>query len=266
MFGLFKKSITGSDVVRRLLVLRALVSYAHIMPPRYVFESAYPQWSATDKKDFQAQLNQTSQEYCQKLKASGLWDAVTPQERAFFQSTSLSWEPQQHREASWRVEAAVPLLWALTYVHEFPAFDQQTNTSVFNLIPSSSLESLLKECRLRPSKEIEEKRSLAELWHWRSRTRQLIEDGETLPKAIIEKTGLKTYDDIVRQTAQFARKRGDLPKTLDGDFLAKGKAYRELTDEEWAEVRSITVERHFSLNWLGGLAPKNAWDKTPTDT
>ena len=50
------------------------------------------------------------------------------------------------------------------------------------------------------------------------------------------------------------------------DFPAKGKAYRDLTAEEWSELRSITAERHYALNWLCGRAPKNKWDETPTDT
>jgi hypothetical protein len=31
-------------------------------------------------------------------------------------------------------------------------------------------------------------------------------------------------------------------------------------------VKSVAVERHFTLNWLCGYAPGNEWDDTPTGT
>ena len=53
---------------------------------------------------------------------------------------------------------------------------------------------------------------------------------------------------------------------IHDDFPAKGKAYRDLTADEWSEVRSVCAERHYALNWLCGYAPGNDWDHTPTET
>lgn len=78
--------------------------------------------------------------------------------------------------------------------------------------------------------------------------------------------GYKTYDDIVRVAAKRARQDGILSATVDDDFPAFGKAYRSLSADEWSCIRSITMERHFALNWLCGYAPGNNWDETPTDT
>ena len=78
--------------------------------------------------------------------------------------------------------------------------------------------------------------------------------------------GLKSYEDIVRMSAKLAVERGDLPTSLGDDYPIMSKAYRELTNDEWSQVRSVTVERHFALNWLCGYAPGNQWDNTPTDT
>ncbi|HNQ91116.1 MAG TPA: hypothetical protein PKM73_21080 [Verrucomicrobiota bacterium] len=75
-----------------------------------------------------------------------------------------------------------------------------------------------------------------------------------------------SYDDIVRFTAKASGESGTLAEVLDEDFVAKGKPYRDLTATECSEVTSITVERHFALNWLCGRAPGNRWDETPTDT
>lgn len=53
---------------------------------------------------------------------------------------------------------------------------------------------------------------------------------------------------------------------VDRDFAAQGKAYRDLTDDEWSEVQSISIERHLALNWVCGYAPNNRWEETRTDT
>ena len=70
---------------------------------------------------------------------------------------------------------------------------------------------------------------------------------------MILKVGLNTLEDIVRMTAQAAANDGDLLPLIGDDFPARGKAYRDLSADERAEVRSGTVERHFTLNWLCGL-------------
>ena len=122
-------------------------------------------------------------------------------------------------------------------------------------------------CKLRSRKELEAARSTAEVWHWRSRTRQLIEAGRSFdPSPEMSKAGLGSYDAIVRFTANKLKQSGELAQIVDDDFAVGGKAYRDLSKEDWANVTSITAERHFALNWLCGQAPGNRWDETPTDT
>lgn len=58
-----------------------------------------------------------------------------------------------------------------------------------------------------------------------------------------EKNQRKEYEQIVRRTTHSAYADGTLPSIIDGDFAAKGKAYRRLTQREWSEVTSITMER-----------------------
>ena len=47
-------------------------------------------------------------------------------------------------------------------------------------------------------------------------------------------------------------------------YPARGKAYCELTDEEWQEMRSIATERLYGLNWLCKYSAN--WDLVPTGT
>jgi hypothetical protein len=142
----------------------------------------------------------------------------------------------------------------LRFNSDVPPYDEQVNPVDQCAFVSGDAKALVAKARLRPRREIERARELAELWHWRSRTRQL---GES--------KGVESADGIVRLAATAARKRGDFRPIRD-DFPAFGKAYRELTAEQWAEVGSITRERHFALNWLCGYASRNRWDATPTDT
>jgi hypothetical protein len=61
-----------------------------------------------------------------------------------------------------------------------------------------------------------------------------------------------TLHQIVEMATQAALDRGALGSSMEQDFPAKGKAYRDLTDDEFSLVMSIAMERHRALNWLCG--------------
>jgi hypothetical protein len=162
----------------------------------------------------------------------------------------------------WSLESAAVLMWALGLIADFPSFDNQSDPEILKQIPHEDINKFINNSRLLPEGEIERKRSLAELWHWRSRTRQLIVEKRVPPQNL----GFDSFEQIIQQVANEAHKQGDLSEVIGNDFLAKEKSYRDLSDDEWSEVRSITIERHRALNWLCGYAKGNQWDKTPTDT
>jgi hypothetical protein len=115
--------------------------------------------------------------------------------------------------------------------------------------------------------EIDHAREVAEGWRWRSRTRELEEMQHPFPDSPpMRKAGLNSWDDVVRFSAPKAAARGMIPPPIDDDSPLFGKAYRDLSADEWSVARSITMERHFALNWLCGYAPGNRWDETPTET
>ena len=144
-----------------------------------------------------------------------------------------------------------------------PPYDAEADLALLKEGPSAARD-WLRSAALRPKAEINQARDVAELWHWRSRTRELIEKARPLPEGLVA-AGFRSYDDIIKLTVTKAAEDG-VTSVIDDDFSLKGKAYRALTDDEWSKVRSITIERHFALNWLCGLAPKNRWDETPTET
>jgi hypothetical protein len=144
---------------------------------------------------------------------------------------------------------------------KLPAYDTQTiPDQVLPLIDTRDINAFARAALRRPDPEIEEARACAELWHWRSRTRQLVEEGYHQPP---DEPGL---DAIVRDVATQAARDGIVPSPIEGDFPVFGKAYRALSSDEWALARSIAMERHFALNWVSGYSPGNEWDDTPTDT
>jgi len=196
------------------------------------------------------------------MKSNKLWPLMAKEEKEFISSVPPKIKHQQHLNAMWRLESVVALMWALGILKEFPPFDTQSSGELLKQIPFEDPGRFIFSAILLPEEDIEKKRSLAELWHWRSRTRQLVEMKQEIPP----NSPFTSFEHIVQAVATEALKQGDLSQVVDNDFPAKGKAYKNLSDEEWSEVRSIAMERHFALNWVCGYAPGNRWDRTPTDT
>jgi hypothetical protein len=224
-------------------------------------------WSPQERKQFTASSEIKRDEFWNPLRESGLWEGLTPQEQEFATTTMVSMTECQRINASWRTQSAAVLMWALERIEVFPSFDTEVPPESLKLRPGESAHDFLRDATLRPSTEIDRMRDVAELWHWRSRTRELEERGEVFPADdATRRIGIRSFDDVVRKTATLAFAEKTLREIMDDDFVALGKPYRSLTDEEWSSVRSITIERHFALNWLCGYAPGNRWDETPTDT
>lgn len=255
---------SSEDVARRLLILKYVAAYALTAPPLDVLRKSFKNWSEEDQRKFVSDGEVRRDEFWGKLRHLGLWEYLSPTERGLAATTILTMSPQQRVNATWRVEAVQVLMWAVGMIPELPPYDTKASHELLKQIPSQDVPKFLASTRLRKTAEIDDARSDAELWHWRSCTRQLIEEGARLPSEI-QSRGFRSYDDIVRLMAQGLAKEGRI-KTIDEDFPLKGRAYREVNDQEWSEVRSLTMERHFALNWLCGHAPGNDWDKTPTDT
>ncbi len=224
-------------------------------------------WGAGESEKFRQKAEALRDDYWRRLRDAGLWQHLSPREQMHAQSTMETMTQQQQVEASWRIEAAQTLMWALGMLPELPPYDTKATHELLKQIPSSDATAFIRSAKLREQSEIDRARDTVELWHWRSRTREIIERGDAFPAdAKMKAAGFQTYDDIVRFSARNAAQQGTIPPCVNDDFPAKGKAYRDLTGEDWSAVRSITSERHFALNWLCGYAPDNKWDETPTDT
>lgn len=257
----------AQGVACRLLILAFVAGKAIATPPAEVWRREYVNSPDDNRRRFIEEMDDRSRRLCEALKRSGLWEFMTPDETRFAEVSILEMVEDEQIQLSWAVEAVACLLWALNLADRIPPADQEVDPAILKLVPTSELRRFIDGARLRSSEEIDAARDLAELWHWRGRTRECQEAGNSPAEDDqLRRLGIKSYDDIVRSTAKMAKEKGMLEETIDEDFAAQGRAYRDLSIEEWPELLSISMERHRALNWLCGYAPAGDWSRTPSDT
>lgn len=223
------------EVVERALALKAVVAFAQGWPdgerlkqlPRQELEKA----------------NQDSDRFWGLVRERGAYESLSPDERAFAEQRWPNLKDRDLTRFSWRIEAYKVLLWSLHLVEELGPIPGLADPQLVNLKAAEIRQS----ARLRDSGQIAQGRQIAELWHWRSRTRELFPD----------------EDELVEQHARAALERGHLTELAEGDFSVAGIPYAELSEADWHTVRSLTVERHYALSWLCDEVP---WDEVRTDT
>jgi hypothetical protein len=265
LWGLLGKRVENQGppdaptVLRRVFVQSRQIVHGLATPPPDVLARLVEAWSPEERARFSQDLKDRSAPDLIFLKETGLWDDMTTAERAFIRAPAP--KMQEIMNATWLMESAVCLLWALGRVAEMPPYDTQADPELLKVLSSEPFNDQLANAELRQLPSIQQAREFAERWHWRSRTRQLQESDQpiTLP-------GKLTLDEIIRMSAEDTAQEGGFPQPLGGDFPAFGKSYRDLSPDEWSLTTSIATERHRALNWLCGYAPGNRWDKTPTDT
>lgn len=251
----------------RLMVLKCVVGHSLVNPPQAVFRDVFAKWSEDDRAEYDLKSKVDTDANVAAMRKAGLWDYASPAEKEFLQSSGSRMDEYAQVAASWRIECIAMIMWALGLLKDWPKIDKTTDHDLLKVIQLQRISLLSKHPNLRPNKDVSGRRDLIELWHWRVRTRQLIEEGPPFtPDDDMKKAGLNTLDDVVRFSARAAREQGDLPYTLDDDFVFLGKSFRSLSTEEYEMATSVIMERHYALNWLCGLAPGNRWDETPTDT
>jgi hypothetical protein len=175
---------------------------------------------------------------------------------------------------SWQIEAAACIAWALRLLPRLWPNDGQFDGGLDFQSLAAPERGLVQTATLRPMEEIQAAAERIKLWHWRARQLQLERQGYTWPPANatpeqiadLQSKGLNSLDGVVRATARLAKTAGTLDEILDEDLVARGKPFRELTEEDLSELLGIASERHKALNWLCGLAPDNSWEEVPTET
>jgi hypothetical protein len=245
----------------RALILKYQVVIGMTVPPPEMLHQLLGSWSLGDREQLFEQCRQRQAQVAEALREAGLWSLMSADERAFILAPPNQIDGQALRNVSWSMESAECLLWALGYVDRLPPYDAQSDVADLKRLPSHGIVALVRNATLRRADVISKARDVAELWHWRSRTRQLQESGRPvqLPNEL-------TLVEVIRMAAEKAAADGVFEHPIEGDFPVLGRPYAQLTTDEWAEVTSIAMERHKALNWLCAYAPGNRWQETPTDT
>lgn len=170
------------------------------------------------------------------------------------------WTESQVFETVWRFEALLPLLWAIKRIDEMPSWEQPVGAQVMeNAALFQSPQQLLEVSSLRDQDELEQMQHGAEFWHWRLRTEMMRRDGVDPPPG-------DSYQQCIGRAVDHAHKEGIINSIVQGDIGINGTAYANLPQQQWADIASLSIERHYGLNWLTGRAEHNDWDLTRTDT
>jgi len=264
MFEWLKKKNAPPDasaIMGRVIILKNLFVKGVATVPHEYLATCKERWTKDEWTKFVGGERKQNMQAIERLRQSGLWDAVGHEERNLMQASSTEVTRQMLVDASWSVESIVCLLWALGYISELLPYDQQADPELTNKLPKEPAQVLMRKAVLRDHGLIETQRDLAELWHWRSRTRQLQESNHRFAFP-----GDLTIEKVIGMASAKAATDGRIPSPIGDDFPVFGKAYRDLTHQEYSQVTSIALERHRALNWLCGFAPGNRWSETPTDT
>ena len=252
----------AQTVTKRALILREIFVKGAATPPPDALAEWMTRWTEDERREFFANAELQNAPRVGWLQRTGLWAEMSNEEQAFMNTGVVKVTTEQIVNASWLAESIGCLLWALGHFPETPAYDEETSHEPIKAMSNKSIQVHLKTASLRPANEIDIKRDLAELWHWRCRTRTLLESRK-IPSEL--ENGM-SMDEVIELSATKAAESHAFETTIGNDFPTFGKPFREMTVEEFAHVTSTSQERHKAFNWLCGYAPGNRWDETPTDT
>ncbi|HWA93717.1 MAG TPA: DUF4272 domain-containing protein [Terracidiphilus sp.] len=253
---------SAQEVMKRAIILAHIRVKAAATPPEEYLGQLASKWSVEERERFIKGMKEIFATQEGRIRSAGLWENMSDSERDFIQTGAFETTPRQRVDASWLIESIVCLTWALGLVERIPPYDEECQQDKLKFPKDVGAKDLIEQARLRAREEIELQRDWAELWHWRCRTRQLIET-QSMPKNI---PGGYSIAEIIKLSASKAAERGVFDALIGDDFPAFGKPFKDLSEEEFTTVMSISMERHKALNWLCGAAPGNQWKETRTDT
>jgi hypothetical protein len=189
------------------------------------------------------------------LSEAGLVAEAEPEEWSALSAVLGSWKQGQVVTASWKVEAAAVLVWALGHT-ELPRHDRTvTPAQVLAPLAFMSVEGarrMVGDAKLREDSELYH--GYNRLWqiHWR-----LVEHRH--------KGGRVDLQEMRSRHDWWGRL--DIPKDAlgrDGDLVVGGHPLSKAGPREIAACNSIAVERHYAANWVIGT--ESLYSAISTDT
>ncbi len=251
-----QKIVSPPAAAERVLCLRALLRRSQI---ELMLIAVRQNPKAVDKLP-PAELEAEARQINDWLRDEDLWSKASDQERDWLKLNPGTWPEKMILQTSWRAEALGVIGWALGLADQIAPYDEQLEKVSFAYhlkLPAPS-KPFIADAKLRDEKDILQAREIAEAWLWRARTTQLQKEPDKYPPP----PGM-TFEKIIALAAAYWEKAGAF-KAIADDYPARGKAYAQLTEAEWQELRSIATERLYGLNWLCKQSAN--WDLVPTGT
>ena len=181
------------------------------------------------------------------LTAKMLLVGLMPDEVNLMSKEAGAWSREEIAESGRMAEVLGCLCWALTLAREMPPYDRRFDAA--NILPYLHLAEdgfdIESASKMRTFDFLLRERETAKHWDWRAELHEKKERGENPP------AGFK-YEQIISFAAQAGFRGGESGEPVDDDLPALGKAYRELSGEDFALVRFIANRRLRAFNWLCG--------------
>ena len=168
---------TFKEIMARAMILKCVVVHALSTPPKDMLIECFKKWSKADCEKFDEECKSKAESIIAKLKTMNLWSYVSPKEQLFLNSYGSHMNKYEHLAANWRIECVGMLMWALNLMDSWPPIDYETSSEVLKGIEIVDFNQIHGVTPMRSYEEIQPKRDLIELWHWRVRTEQLIKGG-----------------------------------------------------------------------------------------
>jgi len=114
------------------------------------------------------------------LKQEDLWDTVSPAEKEFLQNKSTR---EQDAKFTWRIEALVPLLWAINKIEAMPDLKSECDTGPLKkavVWPPASTKEYIASAKIRAEDELSEEYEKVYQAHWKVRDARL--NNKSVPK------------------------------------------------------------------------------------
>ncbi|HET7487736.1 MAG TPA: DUF4272 domain-containing protein [Acidimicrobiales bacterium] len=172
------------------------------------------------------------------LGASGAAAEMEPAERAFLESLPGAPSDEQLTHATWQIEGAVVLAWAVELVHDLPPFDQPVDPALLSgllLFPDGrKTRETLRTVKRRHQASVDDEAARHLAVHWR--LEHCLASGQAL--------------DLVGSRHLPAGLRFDDVPMAGGDLAVAGQPVAEADFDTVEMARAITAERLHALAWL----------------
>lgn len=161
-------------------------------------------------------------------------------------------------ESSWQAERLAIIAWGAGLVDQLKPMHEEADVSAaLGLIPTpwDGVADFIAGLQPRSDEEVAGELERSEIWLWRAETeeaRRIADRGELVEIA-------QAIADVVAEGVEM----GLFERAPDGDFLANGKSFHRLSEEQRTKIAIIASERLRALNWLRGAG--DDWDDLSTD-